>query len=585
MLAMGRGEAKCCDMDFSELTKIISSRIQKLEPDNAIKIMGCILLKEPGEQEMVQLAIGHENILLSKINDAKAMLRMLSPKNSALAQIQSIPDISHQPGSYPPSGSCPFSSPASFHVPAPYWDPQLASDQHYPMHNLNFCPPTYTDSVGDEYSLHNKPQFLGMDEQLDTVNPTGSYYHADAALGGGMTGRTSRRSQSLSELPIRPCHYYIKGFCKHGVNCRYPHSLSYLDGYAQLFGPGMNELPNEDHGFTAGTLEKLEMEIIELLRSKRGSPVSIASLPMLYYEKYGRNLRAEGYLTESQWHGKAGFSLTKLLARLKNSIQLIDRPHGQHSVVLAEDAHRYIVCRNERSDPGVTAASSHQIYLTFPAESTFTEEDVANYFRIFGPVRDVRIPSQEKQMFGFVSFHYAQTVNDILMKQNPHFICNSRVLVKPYREKSRNIDRTYMEKIKPKTYHRSQYLKMDPNLHAVPRESDSSRMLKSKLIEQEMIFELERKCLFELNLASKPLTWQPYFSYDMEGFKVTEDSNEFPLIDHFSHTLDALNNVSTSDDKARQTSDSYSDQESGQIELPESPFSCPPVGSSISAVI
>ncbi|KAG1366970.1 zinc finger CCCH domain-containing protein 18 [Cocos nucifera] len=524
--------------------------------------MGCILLKEPGEQEMVELAIGHESILLSKINDAKAMLRMLSPKNSALAQIQSIPHISHQPGSYPPSGSCLFSSPASFHVPAPCWDPQLASDQHHPMHSLNFGPRPYTDSVGDEYSLHNQPQFLGMDEQLDTVSSTGSYYYADAALGGGMTGRTSRRSHSLSELPIKACHYYIKGFCKHGVNCRYPHSMSSLDGYVQLFGPGMNELPNEDHGFTPGSLEKLEMEIIELLRSKRGSPVSIASLPILYYEKYGRNLQAEGYLTESQRHGKAGLSLTKLLARLKKSIQLIDsRPHGQHSVVLAEDAHRYIECRNERRDPGATVASSHQIYLTFPAESTFTEEDVANYFRNYGPVHDVRIPSQEKRMFGFVSFHYAQTVNDILMKRNPHFICNSRVLVKPYREKSRNIDRTYMEKIKPKTYYPSQYLEMDPNLHAIPRESGSSRMLKSKLIEQEMIFELERKRLSELNLASKPLTRQPYFSYDMEGFKVTEDSNEFPLVDHFSYTLDALNNVSTSDDKARQTSNSYSDQE------------------------
>ena len=42
---------------------------------------------------------------------------------------------------------------------------------------------------------------------------------------------------------------------------------------------------------------------------------------MLYYEKYGRHLQAEGYLAESQRHGKAGFSLTKLL----DSICLVDR--------------------------------------------------------------------------------------------------------------------------------------------------------------------------------------------------------------------------------------------------------------------
>lgn len=62
---------------------------------------------------------------------------------------------------------------------------------------------------------------------------------------------------------------------------------------------------------------------------------------------------------------------------------LNNRPHGQHSVILAEDAHRYMEFRNERSDMGSAVASSHQIYLTFPADSTFTEEDVAHYFRLW----------------------------------------------------------------------------------------------------------------------------------------------------------------------------------------------------------
>ena len=82
---------------------------------------------------------------------------------------------------------------------------------------------------------------------------------------------------------------------------------------------------NDDHVFRPGSLERLEFEIVELLRSRRASPISIASLPMIYYEKYGKVLQAEGYLTESQRHGKSGFSLTKLLTRLKSSIQVIDR--------------------------------------------------------------------------------------------------------------------------------------------------------------------------------------------------------------------------------------------------------------------
>ena len=59
----------------------------------------------------------------------------------------------------------------------------------------------------------------------------------------------------------------------------------------------------------------------------------------------------------------------------------------------------------------------------------------------FGPVQDVRIPSQQKRMFGFVTFVYPETVQKIFAKGNPHFICGARVLVKPYKEKSRPIDR------------------------------------------------------------------------------------------------------------------------------------------------
>jgi len=305
-------ESRYYDMDFSELTKIIFSRIQKAEPDNVIKIMGCIFLKEPGEQEMIQLAFGPEATLLSKIADSKAMLGILSPTSAtASSQIQSISD--HQYASSFPPGSRSFSSPATFH---PYWDPQNStSDHHSTIQSLDFA-------LGDDYCLHNQGQVLSMDDPLEPNNPIGNYYYQDACL----SSRINRRSPSLPEFPIKSCHYFYKGYCKHGANCRYFHGPPFPDGYtSHVFNPNMNELGNDDNGFLPGSLEKLEMEIAELLRSRRGMPVSIASLPMLYYEKYGRNLQADGYLTESQRHGKAGFSLTKLLARLKNSIRLVDR--------------------------------------------------------------------------------------------------------------------------------------------------------------------------------------------------------------------------------------------------------------------
>lgn len=72
------------------------------------------------------------------------------------------------------------------------------------------------------------------------------------------------------------------------------------------------------------------------------------------------------------------FMLLLLIAGLHGHVP---RPHGQHSIVLADDAARYTESSAERgSDIGSVPARSHQIYLTFPAESIFTEEDVANYF-------------------------------------------------------------------------------------------------------------------------------------------------------------------------------------------------------------
>ncbi|GJN28431.1 hypothetical protein PR202_gb16554 [Eleusine coracana subsp. coracana] len=89
----------------------------------------------------------------------------------------------------------------------------------------------------------------------------------------------------------------------------------------------------------------------------------------------------------------------------------------------------------------MNSPAARQIYLTFPADSTFTEEDVSNYFSMYGPVQDVRIPYQQKRMFGFVTFVYPETVKIILSKGNPHFVCDARVLVKPYKEKGKVPDR------------------------------------------------------------------------------------------------------------------------------------------------
>lgn len=564
-------------MDLSDATKILLDRIQKLEPEIATKIMGCILIQDHGEREMIRLACAPEKHLENLVYKTKLQLGYLSkpPVSTSMSppiSINSTP-ISEVPLNYmafSPNGTRPYSCPATFRVPpGPFWDTQLTPEQQ-PALGSDLGSFGYVDSVAeDNYRLQNQAQFVGFEDQFDPITPGGGgfsrdLYYPDAAL-GNLNMRASRRSPSLPDFPLKTCHYFNKGFCKHGNSCRYLHGH---DNFSPMFGP--NELGAEDHMFSPGSLEKLELEITELLKSRRGNPVSIASLPMYYYEKYGKTLQAEGYLTESQRHGRAGYSLTKLLARLK-SIRLIDRPHGQHSVILAEDASKYnLENRSERNDPGPIVSGSRQIYLTFPAESTFTEEDVSGYFSTFGTVEDVRIPCQQKRMFGFVTFASANTVRTVLAKGNPHFVCGSRVLVKPYREKSKLNERKYLEKS-----------------DHVPR-CEAPRFLRRQLMEEqeqiEQALEMERRRLSELQLRFKHVHNQQYIDYCMEELNASEDPSKFRTAEHFDYLLGIFNSSSINDNKLKHSGPDFTDQDSQGINLPESPFATA-IGSGISAVI
>ncbi|KAK8588536.1 hypothetical protein V6N12_022968 [Hibiscus sabdariffa] len=546
------------EMDFSESTKVVYNRIQQLEPENVSKIIGYLLLQDHGDRDMIRLAFGPDTLLHSLI---------------------------HKFAPYSSASSCAVLTPTARRAaPTPFWDHAsvTAAEQH--VNGLEFVSPGHSDVVAEDYCLQNQMHFLNMEDQLESANSVASefpnnYYYLEAALGA----RTNRRSPSLPEFPVKICHYFNKGFCKHGNNCRYFHGHPMPESFSQ------NEAGNDDNVVSPGTLEKLELELTDLLKDRRGLPVSIASLPMLYYEKYGRTLQAEGYLTESQRHGKAGYSLTKLLARLKNSIRLIDRPHGQHAVILAEDALKYPEYAPERNDPGAIVAGSRQIYLTFPADSTFTEQDVSHYFNKFGPVQDVRIPCQQKRMFGFVTFVYAETVKQILAKGNPHFVCGARVLVKPYREKSRVVDRKYTEKLQHSPmYYGPHFLDGDSELQSMPRVCDNSRLFRKQLIDdREQALEFERRHFSELQLAPKQhMTNQFYFGYSMDELKHADDqAADFPTYKRFNYLLDVLNTGSTSEDKVKHISTNYNDQDISQgINLPESPFASP-IGSGISTVL
>ncbi|XLU61523.1 hypothetical protein S245_020732, partial [Arachis hypogaea] len=152
-------------------------------------------------------------------------------------------------------------------------------------------------------------------------------------------------------------------------------------------------------------------------------------------------------------------SITAQKQRLATASQLMVSSSFPYSpkvvaaaLMISEDLHKFERLRLERSDfslniPRMVNPASRQIYLTFPADSTFRKEDVSNYFSIYGPVQDVRIPYQQKRMFGFVTFVYPETVKLILSKGNLHFVCDARVLVKPYKEKGKVPDKMQLQQV------------------------------------------------------------------------------------------------------------------------------------------
>ncbi|CAL5098540.1 unnamed protein product [Urochloa decumbens] len=198
----------------------------------------------------------------------------------------------------------------------------------------------------------------------------------------------------------RPCVYFARGYCKNGSSCRFLH----------------DDLPVLDDAAAAAAEQ--EMAVV---RAKALATARMASVFPFSPSPRPKGVSLNFLLHHQQQHEHSQRAAAAMV-------------HG------GEDMHRFPARSPRITEHGgdlVGSPAARQIYLTFPADSTFTEKDVSNYFSMYGPVQDVRIPYQQKRMFGFVTFVYEESVRIILNKGNPHFVCNSRVLVKPYKDKAK----------------------------------------------------------------------------------------------------------------------------------------------------
>lgn len=483
-------------MDSYEATKIVLSRIQKLDLENATKIIGLLLIQDHGEKEMIRLAFGPESLLHSVILKARKDLGLFSSKNSPL----SSPSTPTSPLPFSRQNSRGFNGvnlPSPLSIPNPTG---VFSPNSFPTH---YKSPTGVSNIGSSTMNSSALPFYGKGEYSELIDETpmpflnggpnsNDFYYTQPDLvsspdsnvearlfNSSWGGANHRRSCSVSDTCLnsedpsegfgwKPCLYFAKGYCKNGANCRFVHDggLSDSDGNSNMVGsPNKIDIMERCH---------------ELLRSKSAQQQRLAA--------------ASQFMNEG------------------SSFSYSPRAAAAAALMMGDEINKFSRSpRFERSEFPILSPESRQIYLTFPADSTFREEDVSTYFSIYGPVQDVRIPYQQKRMFGFVTFVYPDTVKLILAKGNPHFVCDARVLVKPYKEKGKVPDKFR----KHQQMERSEFLScgsptgldsrdpFDMQLGARMLYNSQDTLWRKKLEEQadlEHAIELQNRRLMELQL-------------------------------------------------------------------------------------
>ncbi|KAK6937186.1 Zinc finger, CCCH-type, partial [Dillenia turbinata] len=425
-------------MDSYEATRIVFQRIQSIDPENASKIMGVLLIQDCGEKEMIRLAFGPETLLQSLILKAKTQLGLSSNTSSATRTLNNgfslppsltIPNNPSSPNSWSLSPSSTTSASLSYAAvvngsnntnTTTTNNNSNVSSSFSPSSSTSSTFPLYASASGGSDLVDDYHQFQN---QIPFLNDPSSkhaelFYNnwADSMSESSSPLPIHRRSCSVNDICFgsddsssgfgwKPCLYFARGFCKNGSACRFVHGGCHdSNDVAAIVGS-----PSKFDGFE---------HCQEMFRAKAAQQQRLAAASQFLSSGVSPYQKCFNYLNENQRSAAA-------------------------ALMMAEEFHKFGRCRPERNDfasvgiGGSVSPSSRQIYLTFPADSTFREDDVSNYFSIYGPVQDVRIPYQQKRMFGFVTFVYPETVKLILAKGNPHFVCDSRVLVKPYKEKGK----------------------------------------------------------------------------------------------------------------------------------------------------
>lgn len=222
-------------MDASEATNIVMSRIQSLDPDNASKIMGYILIQDPGEKEMIRLAFCPDALLLSYINKAKT----IALASSAPLSYPVRPDSHFRSNSprilIPNNNGFNFSGP-----PSPFQRSRARPISGLDRSNSASGSPGMQFYAGNDFAGDDFP-FLD-ESSGPIISPSGRSDSLVFPYGGEDSPHPfHRRSCSVNDAAFlanledgaggsgngflwRPCMYYARGFCKNGGSCKFVHA-------------------------------------------------------------------------------------------------------------------------------------------------------------------------------------------------------------------------------------------------------------------------------------------------------------------------------------------------------------------------
>jgi hypothetical protein len=258
-------------MDSYEAANMVFSRIQNLEPENASKIMGYLLLQDYGEKEMIRFAFGPETLLHNLILYAKTQLGFLSNKTSSSPFIPSsrpsplsIPSsrITNNNGfditnpCSPSTSSWHFSTPnstsplsyasvvngaSSINASSTPFQPTVSLSNAFPYSNNN----SSASDLVDEYELQDRFSFLNDSKTDGLFDPRAELATSPPEYGDNGSHKRSfsvpdtcvGSEDSNSGFGWKPCLYFSRGFCKNGSGCRFVHGDS-ADTAAIVGSPG-----------------------------------------------------------------------------------------------------------------------------------------------------------------------------------------------------------------------------------------------------------------------------------------------------------------------------------------------------------